>query len=179
MKSFYSSGLLLLSFLCLNSCTKEEEKLNNPELLFSDSSPITIAPYSYKFEDINYHSAGDSVALTGIPDTLNNFPVLCWIKNDYGSITSLIISDSPIMTNESEILNSNDIIWQWHSGIISDSDTCIKYSEGRNVINGVIDYNHEPLPLNPGDYYWAIWKWNSEGNKIVSSSRQIHFYVKE
>jgi hypothetical protein len=177
-----NTGIIILSFIfsfLISSCNREEEKLNNPDLLFSDSNPISIVPYTYSYNSIFYHSSGDSVIIKGFPDTLNNSPEFRWEKVENGNITSVIIASSPIIVLGSEIGNINDIIWQWHSDMENLTDTVIKYSQGRNVINGTMIFDHEPTPLIPGDYYWAVWKWNSEGIKILCSSRQIHFNVKE
>lgn len=174
-KILYFLFLLLFNL----SCSKEEKQLNNEDLVFSDSYRIEIKPYSYKDQfDNTYFVKGDTIYYSFQPDTLNNAPLFKWDSSGY-SLQVVAVFNSPIEIAGNQIVNIDDIVWQWHSGMKFDKKRSIKYSEGKNVLNGIINYNDEPKPLNPGNYYWAIWGWSSDATRILFSSREMWFYVKE
>jgi hypothetical protein len=174
-----TTGFIFCLIFLTNSCSKESNQLNNPDLIFFDSYHLQIKPYTYADDnEIFYHLQGDTIYYTNIADTLNNMPLLKWDSIKYGTI-SVAIFTAPIKVINNNITNYKEIIWQWHSGMEFVKEGEVKYSQGKYVSNGIIDYNHELQPLFPGDYYWAVWGWNSECNKVLYSSRQMHFHVKE
>lgn len=179
MKQIRISILFLCCLLLIfYSCENETETLNNTDLIFHNSESLDINPYSYLDEDTNeFHIQGDTIYFTSIPDTLNNKPEFRWKSMDFG-ITTIALFTAPIRVSGSEIKNVNNVIWQWHTGMKFGIEGEVQFSEGKNVINGIIDYNNEPQHLNPGIYYWAVWRWDSDGIKILYSSRQMYFYVK-
>jgi hypothetical protein len=172
--------VLCILLLCL-TCNDEVEKLHNTDLIFHDSNPIKIPSYVYSDDmGIIYSIQGDTILYKAIPDTIGNKPEFRWKEDslEFG-ITTVALFSSPIQVSGSEIINVEDVFWQWHSGMEFGYEGRVKYSEGKYVNNGMINYNKEPQALNQGDYYWAVWKWDAEGIKIINSSRQMHFYVKE
>jgi hypothetical protein len=161
------------------TCYREDEELNNEDLVFTNSIPIYIS--SYYFIDPSGDTSfvvGDKIAYTAFADTVNNQPELRWDTVGFG-IISAVIFKAPIQVTNAVIINTSDIIWQWHNFMESGKDGGVKYSEGKSVSNGIINYDDSPQELEKGDYYWAIWCWNSDGIKIICSSRQRHFCVKE
>jgi hypothetical protein len=161
------------------SCTDEEVRLNNFDLVFPNSYWLKINAYSYYDTYGNkFEVKGDTFYYTHTPDSLNNMPTLKWDSLGIGIFTAVISTKSLKVVND-EIVNINNIIWQWHSGMEYGREGLVKYSEGKSVINDTIDYNNEAQPLDAGNYYWAVWGWNNEGTKIFFSSRQMEFYVSE
>lgn len=177
MKYLVYTFLLFIGFI---SCSNEEAILENDDLIFTNSYPIRIP--SYEYTDVNsgivYKIKGDS-SYYSLPDTFSSNPEFRW--TDYGiKILSVAIFTNPIQVSHGEISNTEDIIWQWHTGMDSeknDTTQWIQYNAGKPVVNGEINYNMEVSPLQPSSYYWAGWGWNSSGTRIILSSRALEFYV--
>jgi hypothetical protein len=173
--------LVMFSFLLLTlKCTQEASVLNNTDLIFHDSYHLKIDTFSYTgTQGKRYFCQGDSIFYTTLPDTFDNCPLLRWDSLGI-KILSTAIFTSPIVIKDNVIKNSSDIVWEWNSGMKygDGRDGTVKYFEGKSVINKTVDYNNDPSPLKSGVYYWAVWGWNSEGTKILYSSRQMNFYVK-
>jgi hypothetical protein len=167
--------ILLVGFY---SCEKGPVGLNNNDLLFPNSVHLNIPMYSFNDSlDNIFKVQGDSIYYTGIPDSLNNEPLLKWDSIDLNIITVAIFKAKPAVVG-STIKNPGDIIWQWHSGMnLKETRGQVKYSEGRNVINDSIEYYREVLPLSKGNYFWAVWSWSDDGTAILFSSRVMSFYV--
>ena len=163
----------------LPSCSENDnEGLNNEDLIISSSYPIKISAYSYTDSlGSAFYVQGDT-SFTLTPDSLNNQPTLAW-DSIYANLVSAAIFTSPIDVSGGEIMNTSDIIWQWHSGMEFEKINRIQYSEGKNVKNGVIINRNRATPLSEGHYYWAVWGWNNSGIRILYSSRQREFYVTE
>lgn len=160
----------------MSSCSEPAEIELNEDLIFRRSFPIDISSYHYQAEDGTIYEIKDDNDNTGIPDTLDGRPVISW-ESIASSLVSAGIFRNPIVVEQGEIINLEDLIWQWHSGMNIDSAGYVQFSEGKNVINGVIDYNNPPETLEDGQYYWAVWAWQSSGVKILFSSRPRQFYV--
>jgi hypothetical protein len=168
------TSVILISILFV-SCTQDEEVLNNEYLLFSNSYPISVPPYEYRNEsDELINVWGDSSYQSSLIDTLSPAPVLSWGTEGIRIIT-VAISNNLLKTNGNKI-DSLSVVWQWHSGMGSEKNDTIQYSEGKNVINGTL-IDGTPNPLEPGHYYWAIWGWGQSGTQIMYSSRELEFYV--
>ena len=159
----------------MNNCTEEESILDNEDLVFSNSIQVKIPAYRYSDNQGNdFYVRGDTSFQDVNIDTLNSTPVLAWDSTGM-KILSVAIFLSPIIVANSEIVNIEDIVWKWDSGMNFGQDSYVQYSEGKSVINGETADDLSPLP--DSRYYWAVWAWNSEGNRILFSSRPLKFYV--
>ena len=169
----------LISIAFFTACTENNTiTLNNEELIFTNSYPIEISSYTYADSiGTQYYVQGDS-NYSLLPDTLNDRPILAW-DSIYTVLVTVAISQNPILVSAGEITNNSDLVWQWHSGMEFNNYNRIQYSEGKNVINGEISYESTPSPLTPGHYYWAVWGWSNSGIRVLYSSRQHEFYVRE
>lgn len=177
MRILYSKYYLPLCFfyVVLVSCTEKELGLNNEDLVFSNSFQIQIPGYQYSdSEGIVYYVRGDTSFQASYPDTLNSMPVLAWDSIGM-KIISVAIFISPIVTVNNDIVNTEDIVWKWDSGMDVGRKGYVQYTEGKSVIDGELVDN--VTPLKEFTYYWGVWAWNSEGNRILYSSRLLEFYV--
>ncbi len=163
-------------FVLLFNCTEgEEEVLQNDELIFSDSYQIKIPGYQYYDNEGNlFLVRGDTSYQAVYPDTLNNKPSFVWDSIGLKIITVAIFT-SPIIVENDQIMNVEDIVWEWHSGMDFGKEGYVQFIEGKNVIQGEI--TNTVTPLQEAKYYWGVWAWNSTGKKILYSSRQLGFYV--
>ncbi len=166
---------LFIIFSLFFNCTEEESVLINEDLIFSNSYQINIPSYRY-FDSVgnSFFVRGDNSYQTSYPDTLNSLPLFAWDSIGL-KIINVAIFTSPIVVSNNEIVNYEDIIWKWHSGMNFGKEGYVQYLNGRDVINGEIGEN--VTPLQESTYYWGVWAWNSEGKKILYSSRALKFYV--
>ena len=179
MKITFSKYHLAFVFivLLLPNCMEDEAVLTNEDLIFTNSFHLKIPPYEYF--DTNgkaFFVRGDTNYQSNILDTLNNMPAFAWDSIGL-KIISLAIFNSPISVMNSEIVNSEDIVWKWHSGMNFGKEGLVQYSDGKDVIDGV--ELESVTPLTESTYYWGVWAWNTSGNRILYSSRQMKFYVLE
>lgn len=177
MKILYTNNLcfLLIAFSLFYACTEEESAVINEDLIFSNSFQIKIPSYTYfDGEGNSIFVRGDSSYLASYPDTLNSLPLLAWDSVGL-KLINVAIFTSPIVVSNNEIVNFNDIIWEWHSGMNFGKEGYVQYLDGRDVINGEI--GEKVTPLEESTYYWGVWAWNSNGRKILYSSRALEFYV--
>jgi hypothetical protein len=170
---------IMILFLIFWACSEEESALLNEDLLFTNAFQIKVPGYQYNVEGTTYTVRGDTSYLSSVTDTLNSMPVFRWDSMDINILTVAIFTNS-IDVRDNEIKNTEDIIWQWHSGMENGKEGYVQYSDGRNVLHGTmdtIDYQHPATPLDAGLYYWAVWGWNQSGIRIWYSSRELKFYV--
>jgi hypothetical protein len=173
--TFIVSTLFLLQIVW--SCSEEDSGPVDETLVFTEAYQIHIPSYQYIAEEMTYTVRGDTSYHD--TDTLNSMPVFEWDTIGIYLITAAI-STNPIRVSNSKIINTTDIIWQWHSGMENGNEGYVQYNDGKNVLHAEtdsIDYEHPPAPLAEGHYYWAIWGWNQSGTDIWFSSRQMQFYV--
>ena len=172
----------LVLILCLGfffwSCSQEDVTIENEDLIFINSYQIKIPAYDFQDSEGNSYSVrGDTSYQTSYPDTVNSLPSLRWDSMGI-SIISAAIFTHHIHVTGSQIENTEDIVWLWHSGdAMSGEEGYIQYSDGRNVINGDIDYENPADSLDEGLYYWAVWGWGKSGTRVLYSSRELEFYV--
>ncbi len=166
---------LLSLLMVLSACTKETGSLNNEDLVFTNSYPIGVDPYTYT-DPVNHTDFtvyGDSIWRK--PDTVSSRPVLAWTKHAPSILLAAIFKE-PIRVEGGEIVNTQSIVWQWHSGMPTVYQDTVYYSEGKAVSNG-IELDGTPVPLDTGLYYWAVWGWGKTGVYIYYSSKQYGLYV--
>jgi len=176
MKLLSAIFFLILLF---GSCTPEEVIPENEKLIFTNSYPIKIPSYTFQDSDgETYSIRGDTSYQSAYPDTVNSLPALAWDSLGIRIITAAIFTDHLRVTGN-RIVNTDDIIWQWHSGMETETgkEGFVKYSDGRSVINDSIDYDNLADSLDEGHYYWAVWGWGESGTRIWYSSRELEFYV--
>ena len=169
--------ILLVCMLVFVGCEPEESVYKNEYILFENSLQISIPEYIYSDNNIVFQVGGDTTSKYNRTDTLSSKPVFQWNESSATFLLAAIFS-APIQVDEYNILNPDDIIWQWNTGMEFGSNGKVLYSEGKSVLNGTFS-EAEVTPLVSGDYYFAIWGWTTEAKKIAYSSSQIHFYVKE
>lgn len=177
--------LLLITLLVSASCESDDEPLvENKDLIFINTFPFRVSPYSYESENEQYHVSGDLVYETRIPDTLNSTPLFKWDSVNIKSIETARVKSytvglfsSPIRSSSIRILNPEDLIWQWHSGLDSGDYGEVHYNDGLPVENGAYLPGESPEALTAGHYYWAIWAWDPSGTQLWFSSRQMEFIV--
>ena len=166
-------GLIPVILVC---CTEDEPEIFNEELIFTHSYPIPVPEYSYTDQQGNdWHILGDDNE-AGYPDTVSVNPVFLW--EDFGiNIITIAIFTSPVEVRNGNIVNTDDIIWQWHNGLETEKADTVQYTDGKIVDDGEIDYNSIASTLATGNYFWAIWGWGRSGIKVLYSSREFEFYV--
>lgn len=184
MKFFHSTTKIIIYFsayLFLLSCNKiEDTDVYNPELVFTDAVEIRINSYQYTDlqSGITYKVEGDTIT-----DTLSSMPDFQW-ETVPCSLLTAVISTEPIQSLNGTLINPEKIIWQWHSAMqehlvdtIDIQSTRVYFREGKNVEAKNILYNTQPLPLQNGLYFWAVWGWDKSGSKVVFSSKPLKFIV--
>lgn len=172
----YSLIILIALTISLANCTKENTLPLNEELVFPSSYQITIWSYEYLDPAGNVFKVQSDTNYTLLADTLNDSPVLAWDSIPLKYVSVALFTNPPVVQG-GEIRNSEDIVWQWHSGMEFANYGRVQYFEGRNVINEIIDYENSPVPLNEGHYYWAVWAWGNAGVRVLFSSKQREIYV--
>jgi hypothetical protein len=166
---------LILLLIC--SCEEETGVIQNKDLIFTHSYPISIPAYEYSDQEGKLYSVrGDSGYQSSFLDTLSNQPVLSWEGFDK-QLVSVAIFTEPVEVVRGKIISSN-VIWKWNTGMDAGVANRIAFSEGRTVEWGdYVNPDQLPDPLPPGHYYWAVWSWGPSGTKVLYSSRQLEFYV--
>lgn len=175
----YITGLFFIAatILIINSCNKNNEPLvYNSELVFTNSFKINVEPYSYTNADSTevYWVYGDSAL---VADTVSSTPVFQW-SNVFTGLITIVVSKKAFIVSDNNIVNADQIIWQWQPGIEKGELGKVAYMEGKPVKIGKILYDTQPLPLESGLYYWAVWSWESSGREIVYSTIPLKMFVK-
>jgi hypothetical protein len=181
-KIFHPIYIVIALIQLVSSCNQNEEIIEyNPDLVFPNASAIDVDPYFYIDSGNNktYFLNGDAIT-----DTLGSFPVFRWRATN-ADIETVVISKSEFIVSEANLINAEQIIWQWHKGMKESfvDSTGNKYSQvafldGKQVLLKNIIYETQPLGLENGLYFWAIWSWDKSGTKIAFSSKQMQFIVK-
>ena len=166
-----------VSLIFLISCNQNNEELvYDPELVFVNSLKIRVEPYSYFNSDSTaiYKILGDSAV---VADTVDSLPVFIW-QNVWPNIATVVVSKEFFTVNNNTISNADQIIWQWQPGMEEGEYGMVAFPEGKPVENENILYDTQPLPLESGLYYWAVWAWDNGGRNIIYSSKPQKLYVK-
>jgi hypothetical protein len=176
---------IILSILICWACSEDYTGPYNEDLVFKNSFQIYIPAYQYEFGEVDYFVNADTSYPLSFTDTLNNSPVFIWDSMGIDLLTLAIFS-SPIRVMNNEIVNKEDLVWQWYLGMEMHTESgsgregYVQYSDGRNVIHetlDTIDYANPATPLSQGHYFWAIWGWDHSGTRVWYSSQQMEFYV--
>lgn len=162
---------------CNNS---EEPAVYNPDLIFPNSVEIVVTPYVYTDSTNNekYQVSGETEI-----DTLGPQPEFRWERVPSNIIT-IALFNAPIVVANNEIQNLENLIWQWHSSMVSDELNIdkktlrrVQYKHGYPVLNKKIQYDTQPLPLQSGLYFWAVWSWEGGGRWVLFSTKPFTFRV--
>lgn len=174
-----SCFLVLLLFLIF-SCEESSVNIVNDNLIFSGSNEILVPGYSYiSGTGRIFMISGDEGFENDITDTVNNTPVIEWDSASVKSqtVVAAIFNDA-IKTDQAGIINGNNIVWLWHTGVPDGNIGQVSFNDGYSIQNNDIENKSPPVPLT-GDhiYYWGVWAFDVTGTKIISSSKMFKFYV--
>jgi hypothetical protein len=168
---------LLITNLFLLSCNQSDEPLvYNPELVFPNAFKIDVDPYNYSSSDdppVVYWIQGDA---SGDIDTVDGTPVFEWTPV-LANLVTVAVSTEAFVVVDGQIKNTKNIIWQWHPGMTEGERGKVNFLEGKPVKNEVILYDTQPIPLESGLYYWAVWSWEDSGRQIFHSTKPNRIYV--
>lgn len=166
----------IIPYLFLLSCEPESNLAYNPELIFPYAIEISIPPYSYSDNTHTYFIKGDSAFLMDITDTISVNPTFKWKAKNKKLIFTAVF-DSPIISNNNTILNAENMVWSWHSGLETGINGEVMLSEGVQVMEGKLTNMNATTLKAESFYYWGIWAWDDSGTRIKYSSRQITLYT--
>ena len=112
---------------------------------------------------------------------LSPTPGFSWFDTG-DSIVACAIFKGRVSVEDSKRLNAVNAVWMWNSGLQtgnhSGGKVFVQYSDGRPVVNGIIQQNSDPVPLELNQTYtWLVWTWDNQGINIVKSSFEIPFMV--
>ena len=109
-------------------------------------------------------------------DTLESItPVFSW-EAPSSEMVYIGIFTKNISVSGGQINNIEDNIWGWHSGLGKGRIGFVNFSDGLNVVNGLLQIDNPPTPLQPNTTYsFAIWAWNIDGTSIGYASPEIIF----
>lgn len=120
-------------------------------------------------EEIQTASPGEQCIVGGRP---------YFVWDATGGLVYVGVFDENIDVNQGRIQNTGANVWAWHSGMGRGVEGVIQFDDGRAVVDGVIQEDSLPTPLEQGrSYYWAVWAWNSAGTRVTHSSAAIYFTV--
>ena len=169
---------ILVMLMIFSACENVSEETLNNELIFPEAHEIKVPSYVYQSiaGDILVH--GDEGYKINLLDTVTPAPVIRWNSVQTKLIITAIFSQ-PIQVVNGRVVNSNEIVWIWHSGLENGKDGWVAFEEGRNISDGDLENLSQPTPLATShQYYWGVWSWDESGVKVRYSSRQMTFYVK-
>jgi len=163
--------------------------------IIPNTTRITVPQFSYVENFSTFTFIGDSTVIklpgTEMPSNcceailylskLSPTPGFSWFDTG-DSIVACAIFKGRVTVEESERLNPASAVWMWNSGLQtgnhSGGKVFVQYSDGRPVLNGVIQENSDPVPLELNQTYtWMVWAWDNQGLNIVKSSFEIPFMV--
>ncbi|PID39903.1 MAG: hypothetical protein CSA65_00545 [Proteobacteria bacterium] len=78
---------------------------------------------------------------------------------------ALAIFSEPIQVAQARIVNSDKVVWLWHSGLGKGREGNVLFEQGAKDEAGT----PPPTKLAPGTYYWAVWALDEGGHPIASS----------
>lgn len=169
--------LLIISCLLLINCNQSDDPLvYNPELVFPNSFKIKVEPYVYydSVQQQSFSLLGDSAV---VADTVSSTPLFEWTTG-LTNLVTVVISKNAFIIEDNNIANANNIIWQWQPGMTDGKNGKVAFFDGETVNNKNILYHTQPLPLESGLYYWAVYGWESSGREIIYSTIPLEIYVK-
>ena len=158
-------------------------KVNDSCILGSDIGSIFGSAVIYVDlppEDIQVFGGVGKVLLKSpaIGETLNNNePSFSW-EMGKSNLVALGVFDNRVEVKNKAIVNVNNLMYYWDSGMGRGRIGSVKFSDGRSIVNGEFEKAIDPLPLEGGQTYrWAIWAWDDSGKYITYSSPEGYFTI--
>jgi hypothetical protein len=92
-------------------------------------------------------------------------PAFSWTSTGYKHVVCAIFKSHIAITNN-QIVNEEELVWIWHSGLDKGRDGNISF------VDGVTDLSSNTVPedLSTGTYYWAVWAIDEGGHVRASST---------
>ena len=84
----------------------------------------------------------------------------------------LAIFKEKIDLKQNQISNLEDVVWTWNTGLGKGREGNVSYSDGVDVVNGVIQ--DSVAPLVPGTYYIAAWAYSDDYELLYSSKEYLY-----
>ena len=122
---------------------------------------------------------GTTLIETGIPafgDTVVSTPSFTWYATGKDFVYIGIFSDRLIIKDK-KIVNIEDNVWAWHSGLGTGREGSIYFSDGVDVIAGELQTGVSTPLLNGRGYVWGVWAWENDGIEVIASSKEMYFIV--
>lgn len=175
--------LFLLTFVIILTCCKKDDEQEDfwttpfvPNPIFPNTERIYAPSIIYVLDGIVYRTLGDDASID-VPDTFPSTPSFGWHATGK-SLVMVAVFDSRISVAQNSILNKDDIVWIWHSGLYTGNEGSIRFSDGVSLSN-MIQLEDTIVPLKENYLYtWAIWAWDNNGEMVEQSSRELAFIVK-
>lgn len=119
------------------------------------------------------------VGVPAMNAVVNTTPSFSWNNTGKKAVFIAIFTNNIIVQQDPPtIVNVNDIIWAWNTGLDTGREGSIFYNDGVDVLDGVLQTGSPPTPLTIGSsYVWAVWAWDDSGYKIVAASKEMFFTV--
>lgn len=92
-------------------------------------------------------------------------PAFSWTATGYKHVVCAIFSSHLAITNN-QIVNEEEMVWIWHSGLKKGRDGNISFSDGLHDLTSTAI----PESLASGTYYWAVWAIDEAGHVRASST---------
>ncbi len=163
MKSRLITAAALVSLLALVGCsdgfpaTPPDAGLGNPVFPTADELIEVVQP--------------------AMADTVGTTPTFTWVATGRRYVFLGVFIET-IDIRDGAIMNTEDNIWAWHSGLGTAREGAVTWADGLNVIDGQLQEGAEPTPLTPGQgYIWAVWAWHADGVHVAASSEEMFFMV--
>jgi len=179
-------GFFIVLFVLLSACKKDDSNdtgqvkttlvTYSQNTLFPKTTKIPVLYYEYILDGNLIISSGDSSNVR-YPDTFPSTPSFSWCATG-NQLVVVAIFNSWIEVSLTKILNGEDIVWMWHTGLYTGREGTVRYGDGYSLSNGIALYDTLYPLQNNMNYYWAVWAWGNDGKKVEKSSQAFPFYVK-
>ncbi len=142
--------LVLIILFMLSSC---EKVFNDSNPIFPETKLIRVSLPTYT--------------------TTTDYPDFVWTSPSDCKYQVAGIFTNKIIINGKNIVNKNDCIAMWHTGLTGQPGN-VNYTFFKATINGEIKDYQPPALQNGKTYYWAVWGYDKD-LKLTHSSDQIQF----
>jgi hypothetical protein len=107
--------------------------------------------------------------------TTTTTPSFAWRATGRRFVYVGVFEDN-IVVRDRDVVNVQDNIWAWHTGLGTSNDGGAEWADGVDVVDGRLRVGSPPTPLAPDrDYVWAVWAWDNAGFNITHSSVEVFF----
>lgn len=102
-------------------------------------------------------------------------PAFTWQTTGQAIVYAGIFTSNIVVSN-GRIINSQDNVWAWHSGLARGREGNVSFNDGVSVVGGTLQLDRPATPLVHGQsYVWAVWAWSDDGSRVLASSRETFF----